>query len=53
MIWFVATGIGYCDINTLMDRDVLIFEDRIPKKYRNRQNVSLNGLITNLDNPQF
>jgi len=53
MIRFVATGIGYCDINTLMDRDVLIFEDRIPKKYRNKQNVSLSGLITNLDNPQF
>jgi hypothetical protein len=53
MIRFVATGIGYCDINTLMDRDVLIFEDRIPKKYRNKQNVSLNGLTNNLDNPQF
>jgi hypothetical protein len=52
MIRFVATGIGYCDINTLMDRDVLIFEDRIPKKYRSKQNVSKDGLTTNLNNPQ-
>lgn len=34
---FVATGIGYVDINYQMDWDILVFEDRIPKKYRTKR----------------
>lgn len=44
---FVATGIGYFDINSTVDWDILRFEDRLPKSYRNKQNVSLSGTQTN------
>lgn len=33
-LMFKATGIGYVDINYVMDWDILTFEDRMPKKYR-------------------
>ena len=46
-IKFVATGIGYFDVDTMVDWDILRFEDRIPKSYRSKQNVSLNGQLTN------
>ncbi len=31
---FVAKGIGYVDIQSLTDKDILLFEDRMPAKYR-------------------
>lgn len=46
VIKFKATGIGYASIDTLMDRDILIFEKRIPKRFRSKQNVSLDGEST-------
>ena len=48
---FKAIGIGYVDIDTLMDRDILIFEKRIPKRFRSKQNVSLDGLTTGISSP--
>ena len=45
-------GIGYFDLDTIIDYDILTFENRIPRSYREKQNVSLNGLQNNLDNPQ-
>ena len=45
-IKLVATGIGYLEVDTLMDRDILIFEKRIPKRFRSKQNVSLDGTLT-------
>jgi len=48
MIKFKAIGIGYVSIESLMDRDILIFEKRIPKRFRNKQNVSLDGESTDL-----
>lgn len=45
-IKLVAAGIGYVDVDYLMDRDILIFEKRIPKRFRSKQNVSLDGTQT-------
>jgi hypothetical protein len=52
-IKFVAKGFGFMSINKTTDFDVLSFEDRMPKKYRLKQNVSLDGAQIDLDNPQF
>ena len=43
-----ATGYGYFDFNMIMDWDILLFENRLPKAKRSKQNVSLDGLTTNL-----
>jgi len=45
---FRAKGIGYVDISSINDHDILFFDDRIPKKYRVKQNVSLDGKTNNL-----
>ncbi|MBS1516602.1 MAG: hypothetical protein JSS91_00785 [Bacteroidetes bacterium] len=47
VIKFIAKGIGYFDLNSLTDWDILLFENRIPKAYRSKQNVSIDGLSTN------
>lgn len=52
-IKFVAKGFGFMSVNKTTDFDILTFEDRMPKKYRLKQNVSLDGTQTDLDNPQF
>ena len=49
---FVVTGIGYVSISMMLDRDILIFEQRIPKRFRNKQNVSKDGESTDLNNPE-
>lgn len=41
-------GIGYASVSYFMDRDILIFERRIPKRFRTKQNVSLEGTETDL-----
>lgn len=43
----VATEIGYFDVEMMMDYDLLLFEQRIPKRFRQKQNVSLDGQSTN------
>lgn len=47
-IKFIATGIGYAEINMVSDWDILVFEGRLPSRYRQHQNVSLDGLTTNI-----
>lgn len=42
-IKIVPKGIGYLDLDSLMDWDVLSFEARLPKNNRQKQNVSLSG----------
>lgn len=42
----VATGIGYFDFNMITDWDILQFESRMPKIYRSKQDVSLDGTST-------
>lgn len=46
-IKFVATEIGYVDIDTIIDWDILLFEQRIPKRFRQKQNVSIDGADVN------
>jgi hypothetical protein len=50
---FVALGIGYVDIDSQLDYKIELYQDKIPTRFRQKQNVSLNGITTNLDNPQF
>lgn len=45
-IKLVPTGIGYFDFDTITFFDVLLFEGRMPKASRQKQNVSLDGLNT-------
>lgn len=47
-IKLVATGIGYLEVESLMDYNILIFEKRIPKRFRSKQNVSLDGHTTDI-----
>jgi hypothetical protein len=42
-----AKGIGYFDLDTIIDFDILLFEKRIPKRFRQKQNVSLDGADIN------
>lgn len=50
---FIAKYVGYVSISMIEDFDLLSFEQRMPAKYRLKQNVSLNGSQTDLPNPQF
>lgn len=50
---FVALGIGYVDINYHMDWDISLFENKIPTRFRQKQNVSLDGETTDMANPEF
>ncbi len=53
MIQFVALGIGYVDIDTVIDGDIMLFENKIPPRFRQKQNVSLDGTEDNLPHPEF
>lgn len=50
---FVAKNIGYVDIENTCDHDIIVFENRIPKRFRLKQNVSLDGLSTDQSNPSY
>lgn len=50
---FVSRSIGYVSIEDTSDFDILSFEQRIPKKFRQKQNVNLAGTETDMANPQF
>ena len=53
MIKFVALGIGYVHINYQMDYDLMIFENKLPGRLRQKQNVNLAGTTVNNANPEF
>jgi hypothetical protein len=53
MVKFVAKGIGYVDIEAMVDHQILPFENRIPKRFRIDQNLSLDGLSTDQANPSY
>lgn len=46
-IQFVAKQIAYASVNYIEDHDILTYEGRMPKRYRLKQNVSLDGSNTN------
>lgn len=48
-----ALNYGYCSIQQITDFDVWQYEDKLPKKYRSKQNVSLDGSTTNEDTPTY
>ncbi len=46
-IRIIPEGIGYFDFDTITLWDNLLFESRLPKAYRQKQNVSLDGTQVN------
>jgi hypothetical protein len=50
---FVALGYGYVNIDTTIDTDILRFENKLPKKYRVKNYVSLNGETTDNNLPEY
>lgn len=42
----VAVGIGYFDMNFLEDFNILMFDNRLPKRFRQKQNVNIQGTLT-------
>lgn len=44
-IRFIAKGIGYVSIMESIDWDVLTYEDKLPKIYRQKEHVSLDGKL--------
>lgn len=48
-----AQGLGYCAIQQITDWDIWEYEDKLPKKYRIQQNVSLDGATVNEDSPNY
>lgn len=47
-IRFIAEKFGYVAINFLSDWDIMTFEERIPKRFRRKQNVSIDGINTDI-----
>lgn len=47
-IKLVPEGIGYFDFNMIVFWDNLLFEARLPKAFRQKQNVSLSGVLTDV-----
>lgn len=43
---FIAEKYGYVQISFLSDWDIMTFEGRIPKRFRRKQNVSVDGINT-------
>jgi hypothetical protein len=52
-IKFVAEGIGYCAIEQVTDFDIWTYENRLPKQYRQKQNVSTDGTVTDQNSPTY
>lgn len=50
---FVATGIGYVHIHLLEDFDIWLYQDKLPRSYRQKQNVSIDGLTNDQDTPEY
>lgn len=51
---YVAVGLGFASIEEVEDFDVWTYENKIPKRYRQKQNVSINdGTTTDLDEPNY
>lgn len=53
IIRFKALGIGYASIWRVTDHDIWTYENKLPRSYRLKQNVSLDGTVTDRDNPQY
>lgn len=47
-----AQGFGYAELEQITDWDIWEYEDKLPKAFRVKQNVSLDGATTDLDLPE-
>jgi len=47
---FKAIGIGFVSIQWQMDYDIITYEQKIPRRFRQKQHVSLDGLVTDVNN---
>jgi hypothetical protein len=45
---FVASAIGYVSIESLMDWSISIYERRMPKRFRTKQNTNLSGTAVDI-----
>jgi hypothetical protein len=52
-IKFVAKGIGYVDVESITDHSITVFDNKIPSRFRSKQNVSLDGLSTDEAVPEY
>jgi len=52
-IRFEAEGMGYCAMQSVTDWDIWEYENRVPKGYRTKQNVSLDGATTDEASPTY
>lgn len=50
---FVANAIGFVQIEQITDFDIWTYEEKMPAKYRIKQNVSLAGTPTDLPTPDY
>jgi hypothetical protein len=50
---FIAKGIGYIDIEQMADGNITAFEPKLPKRFRLKQNVSLDGQSTDQPSPSY
>ena len=50
---FVAQGYGYCSLEQITDFDIWTFEDKLPKKFRIKENVSLDGTVVDQPTPTY
>jgi hypothetical protein len=48
---FIANGIGYVAMQEVTDFDIWMYQDKLPKQYRQKQNVSLDGETTDMPEP--
>lgn len=48
---FEADGIGYVALQEVQDFDIWTYQDKLPRQYRLKQNVSLDGETTDMDTP--
>lgn len=52
-ISFKALGFGYVDINSQYDLGIEKYEGKIPSRFRQKENVSLDGETLDMDNPEY
>lgn len=50
---FVATGIGYVSINMIEDFDIWTYQNKMPARYRSKQNVALDGATVDMSDPDY
>lgn len=53
LLRFVATGIGYVSMEQITDFDIWTYQEKIPSKYRSKQNVGLAGAPVDMPNPDY